>query len=101
MISCFTPESLLRGTWFAGLNTAVLPTRHDLRYPSDLSDHEWAPSELATPPAKRGGRWREVNVLDEVLNAMFYVLLTGCKRQALTKDLPPKSIAHSYLILWD
>jgi hypothetical protein len=37
MISCFTPESLLRGTWFAGLNTAVLPTRHGLRYPSDLT----------------------------------------------------------------
>src|SRR5439155_13472215 len=52
------------------------------------------------PPAKRGGRRREVNVR-EVLNAIFYVLSTGCQWQALPKDLPPKSTAHSYFMLWD
>jgi transposase len=46
--------------------------RHGLRYPSDLSDGEWALIEAAIPPAKRGGRRREVNVR-EVLNAIFYV----------------------------
>jgi transposase len=51
-------------------------------------------------PAKRGGRRREVNVR-EVLNAIFYVLSTGCQWQALPKDLPPKSTAHSYFMLWD
>jgi len=44
--------------------------RHGLRYPSDLSDREWALIEPAIPPAKRGGRRREVNVR-EVLNAIF------------------------------
>jgi len=71
-----------------------------LRYPSDLSDSEWALIEPAIPPAKRGGRRREVNVR-EVLNAIFYVLSTGCQWQALPKDLPPKSTAHSYFMLWD
>jgi transposase len=71
-----------------------------LRYPSDLSDGDWALIEPATPPAKRGGRRREVNVR-EVLNAIFYVLSTGCQWQALPKDLPPKSTAHSYFMLWD
>jgi transposase len=52
------------------------------------------------PPAKRGGRRREVNVR-EVLNAVFYVLSTGCQWQALPKDLPPKSTAHYYFMLWD
>jgi transposase len=74
--------------------------RHGLRYPSDLSDSEWALIEPAIPPAKRGGRRREVNVR-EVLNAIFYVLSTGCQWQALPKDLPPKSTAHSYFMLWD
>ena len=37
----------------------------------------------------------------EVLNAIFYVLSTGCQWQALPKDLPPKSTAHSYFMLWD
>src|SRR6266581_1333831 len=74
--------------------------RHGSRYPSDLSDSEWALIEPAIPPAKRGGRRREVNVR-EVLNAIFYVLSTGCQWQALPKDLPPKSTAHSYFMLWD
>src|SRR5262249_16849990 len=74
--------------------------RHGLRYPSDLSDSEWALIEPAIPPAKRGGRRREVNVR-EVLNAIFYVLSIGCQWQALPKDLPPKSTAHSYFMLWD
>jgi transposase len=71
-----------------------------LRYPSDLSDSEWALIEPAIPPAKHGGRRREVNVR-EVLSAIFYVLSTGCQWQALPKDLPPKSTAHSYFMLWD
>ncbi len=74
--------------------------RRGLRYPSDLTDAEWALAEPMIPPAKRGGRRREVNVR-EVLNAIFYVLSTGCQWQALPKDLPPKSTAHSYFMLWD
>lgn len=71
-----------------------------LRYPSDMSDVEWALVAPMIPPARRGGRPRDVNVR-EVLNAVFYVLATGCQWQALPKDLPPKSTAHHYFILWD
>jgi len=39
--------------------------------------------------------------LREVLNAIFYVLATGCQWQALPKDLPPKSAAHHYFASWD
>ena len=74
--------------------------RKGLRYPSDLTDAEWALIEPMIPPAKRGGRRREVNVR-EVLNAVFYVLSTGCQWQALPKDLPPKSTVHDYLELWN
>ncbi|MGC2506223.1 MAG: IS5 family transposase [Candidatus Acidiferrales bacterium] len=74
--------------------------RHGLRYPSDLTDAEWALVEPMIPPAKHGGRPRDVNVR-EVLNAICYVLSTGCQWQALPKDLPPKSTAHYYLMLWD
>src|SRR5579863_3923486 len=70
--------------------------RHGLRYPSDLTDAEWVLVEPMIPPAKRGGRRRAVNVR-EVLNAIFYVLSTGCQWQ----ELPPKSTAHSYFMLWD
>ena len=74
--------------------------RHGPRYPSDLTDAEWALVEPLIPPAKRGGRRRSVN-LREVLNAIFYVLSTGCQWNALPKDLPPKSTVYDYLDLWD
>jgi transposase len=35
------------------------------------------------------------------LNAILYVLSTGCQWKALPKDLPPKSTAHHYFMLWD
>ena len=37
----------------------------------------------------------------EVLNAIFYVLWTGCQWKALPKDLPPRSTVWEYLDLWD
>ena len=74
--------------------------RSGLRYPSDLTDAEWALVAPMIPPAKRGGRPRDVD-LREVLNAILYVLATGCQWRALPKDLPPKSTAHHYFMLWD
>jgi transposase len=35
-----------------------------------------------------------------VLNAILYVLATGCQWRALPKDLPPRSTVHDYLTLW-
>ena len=74
--------------------------RNGLRYPNDVTDEEWGLIGPLIAPAKRGGRRREVDVR-EVLNAIFYVLSTGCQWKALPKDLPPKSTAHAYFMLWD
>jgi transposase len=49
--------------------------RKNLRYPSDLSDAEWALVAPLIPPAERGGRKRTVDVR-EVLNGIFYALST-------------------------
>jgi hypothetical protein len=54
--------------------------RKGLRYPSDLTDPEWALIAPLIPPAKRGGRKREVK-FREVLNAILYVL--GVRRQMI------------------
>ena len=85
--------------WRTGHRTAAKRAR-GVRYPSDLSDAEWALVAPLIPPAKRGGRPRDVN-LREVLNAILYVLSTGCQWAALPKDLPPKSTAHHYFMLWE
>jgi transposase len=74
--------------------------RTGLRYPSDLTDNEWALVEPRIRPAKHGGRRREVEVR-EVLNGILYLLSTGCQWRALPKDLPPRSTVHGYLQRWD
>ena len=73
--------------------------RHDrdhLRHPSDLTDAEWAPIAPPIPPAKRGGRGREV-VERAIVDGIMYVLSTGCRWRALPNDLPPRSTVHAYL----
>lgn len=75
-------------------------SRNGLRYPSDLTDAEWGLVEPLIPPAKRGGRKREVDVR-EVVNGLLYVLSTGCQWRAVPKDLPPKSTLFSYFGLWN
>jgi transposase len=73
--------------------------RSRLRYPSDLTDEEWALVKPLIPPAKRGGNRRHV---DEraIVNALMYILSTGCQWRALPKDLPPRSTVHDYFDLW-
>ena len=73
--------------------------RDKLRYPSDLTDKEWAHVESLIPPAKRGGGKRTVDIR-AVLNGVMYVLSTGCQWRYLPKDLPPRSTVNAYFGLW-
>lgn len=74
--------------------------RSKLRYPSDLTDAEWALVAPEIGPAKRGGNKRTVDIR-EVVNGLLYVLSTGCQWRAIPKDLPPRSTVHDYFDLWD
>lgn len=73
--------------------------RSKLRYPSDLTDEEWALARPEIPRAKRGGNKRTV---DEraVMNGLMYVLSTGCQWRAIPKDLPPRSTVNFYFCRW-
>jgi transposase len=73
--------------------------RDGLRYPSDLTDAEWAHIASLIPPAKRGGRKRSVDVRD-VVNGIMFVLSTGCQWRYVPKDLPPRSTLFDYFDLW-
>ena len=63
------------------------------RYPSDVTDEEWAIVQPHLPPQKR------VPVRN-ILDAILYVLTTGCQWRQLPKDFPPKSTVHDYLVDW-
>jgi putative transposase len=67
-------------------------------YPSDVTDAQWA---LIEPhlPVYPGGRPRTTNLRD-VVDAIFYLLRTGCQWRYLPKDFPPKSTVWRYFDEW-
>jgi transposase len=74
--------------------------RDQLRYPSDVTEEEWAVIAPLIPPARRGGRQRSVNIR-EVFNGVLYILSTGCQWRAIPKDFPPRSTLFHYLAGWE
>ena len=89
-------------TFIAGLRCHGLTAPWIVNRPmnGNLTDAEWGLAQPLIPPAKRGGRRREVNVR-EVANGLLYVLSTGCQWRAVPKDLPPKSTLFNYFDLWN
>ncbi len=73
--------------------------RQSERYASDLIDGEWA---LITPhlPAAKPIGWPRTTVFREVINALFYLLSTGCQWRLLPKEFPPRSTVHRYFTTW-
>ncbi len=67
-------------------------------YPSDVSDGQWA---LIEPhiPVYPGGRPRETAMRD-VVDAILYVLRTGCQWRYLPGDFPPRSTVWRYFDEW-
>jgi putative transposase len=73
--------------------------RDGLRYASDVTDREWALIEPLLPAPSRLGRprrWQRRLIVDAIL----YVLATGCQWRALPKDLPPRSTVQGYFYRW-
>lgn len=68
------------------------------QYPSDLTDEQWALVESFIP-VYPGGRPRKTSMRD-VLDAIFYILRTGCQWRYLPKDFPPKSTVWGYFNEW-
>ena len=75
---------------------------HRKKYPSDLTDEQWAILEPMIPPAKQnpqGGRPRKVD-MREVLNTLFYLNRSGCQWDMLPHDLLPRSTVYDYFAQW-
>jgi putative transposase len=68
-------------------------------YPTDLSDKEWDLIQHLVPDAKAGGR-PEAYPKREILNAIFYLLRSGCSWRMLPHDLPPWRIVYHYFRQW-
>ena len=68
-------------------------------YPSDLTDKEWRWIESLLPAPGRTGRPRR-HPWRAILNAIFYVLRTGCQWRALPHDFPQWKTVYHYFWHW-
>jgi putative transposase len=68
------------------------------RYPSNLSDGAWKAIKPLLP-LSRVGRPRELSAR-QILNAIFYVLKTGCQWRQLPRDVPPWSAVYDDFRRW-
>src|SRR5215467_14428790 len=69
------------------------------RYPSDLTDEQWAVLGPMVPDARPGGRPRKYPMRD-ILDALFYLNREGCSWRALPHDFPPWKTVYNYLRDW-
>jgi transposase len=69
------------------------------RYPYDLTDGEWTILEPLVPAPRPGGR-PPLHPRREIVNAILYVLRTGCQWRALPHDLPPWGTVWWYFRQW-
>ncbi len=76
-----------------------MPSRAREPYPSDLSDAEWQILQPLIPgPAKLGRPARYGK--RAILNAIFYVVRSGCSWRMLPGELPPWRIVYYYFMRW-
>jgi transposase len=69
------------------------------RYPTDLTDAQWALLEPLVPRAKPGGRPRRADVR-AVVDAILYAVRNGCTWRALPHDYPPWKTVYHYFRSW-
>lgn len=69
------------------------------RYPTDLTDREWAILEPLAPAVKTGGRPAS-HPRREIVNAILYVLRGGNSWRMIPHDLPPWQTAYYYFRRW-
>ncbi len=73
--------------------------RDGLRFASDMTDAEWALIARRLPARRRLGRPRTTD-LRRVVEAILYVLATGCQWRALPGDFPPRATVQGYFYAW-
>jgi putative transposase len=68
-------------------------------YSTDLTDAEWECLELHVPPPNKRGR-PKTHSSREILNAIFYILKSGCAWRLLPRDFPPWETVYWWFRRW-
>jgi len=83
------------GWWHDGV---AMP--RDRRYPSDLTDAQRELIEPLLPPVNTGGR-PEKHPRRAIVDAILYVVRTGCSWRQLPVDFPPRQTVYWYYVRWE
>jgi transposase len=70
-----------------------------MRYTSDLNDAEWQLIDYCFPAPSKKGRPRE-HSYRELVNAVFYLVKTGCQWRNLPTHCAPWGTVYHYFRLW-
>jgi putative transposase len=71
------------------------------KYSTDLSDAEWVCLGPHFPALKKQGRGRpRIHSLREILDAVFYLLKSGCPWRLLPRDFPPWKTVYHWFRKW-
>jgi transposase len=76
------------------------PRTRQCTYPSDTSDAQWELIEPLLPATRPGGR-REKHPRRAVVDAILYVVRTGCAWRQLPADFPPWATVYWYFARWE
>jgi putative transposase len=77
----------------------TITTQPRALYDTDLTDAQWEILRPLLPPPPGGGRPRTTD-MREVLNAILYVLRSGCAWDLLPHDFPPAGTVYGYFRQW-
>ena len=67
-------------------------------YSTDLTDGQWSHLQILLPKSRGKGRRRSRQQQRKLINAMLYLVHTGCQWRELPHDFPPWSTVHSYFL---
>src|SRR5438132_1452798 len=73
--------------------------RKGVGYSSDLSDAEWLMIEPRLPQRNRLGRPPKTK-MRSVVNALLYMVRTGCQWRQLPREFPPYTTVQHYFYAW-
>lgn len=90
---------ILQKVWSKAYRENYSRKRRGRRYPSDLTDAEWSVIKHLIPAPRPGGRPRTTD-MREVINAIFYLLRTGCGWEYLPTEFPPWQTVYGYFSSW-
>ncbi len=76
---------------------------HPIRYPTDLTDEEWnqIKSLVPAPKSGKGKRGRPLTLeRRRLVNAIFYIVRSGCAWRLLPRDFGPWQTVYGYFRQW-